>query len=531
MTIDYRIKLRWLIVFSSIIRCVFANLVELGNDEVYYYTYALQPDWNHFDHPPLVGLLIRFFTLNLNWVNDFSMRLGPICLAAINTWLIACIARTILNERAGLIAAILFTASIFSSIISGIFILPDSVANTFWLAAIYSMVIIIKTENSTNQSSQLLLLGLWIGLACLSKVNAIFLWFGFFGYICFHQRNLLQKKAFYLGIAISILCILPILIWNLEYDFITYKFHSERVSLWNSDIRLDYFMQTFFGQIFYNNPLLIYLYIIMLIQIFKNKIRIRGLDKNIVLVLLYCSFPIILTTTGISLFRQTLPHWSGAGFFSLMILTALWVEIRIAHNDIPKTRKILNMLLNFILAIMIITVLLLKFYPGNLTGKGNEIELGKGDVSLDLTGWKNLEKQFYELRAKQIINGEMNANDPLLVYNWFPGGHILYYIARPLNMRLVAEGSITNLHKFIWLNHMTDPIHPNENAYLIVPSNNFVEPKEIYSGYFNEYIQSAVLEQKRGNRVIRKWYIYQLKGAKHLIGNKYPKDYLLLNEQ
>jgi len=46
-----------------------ACFTELGNDEVYYYTYALQPDWNHFDHPPMVGLLIRLTTINFYWLN------------------------------------------------------------------------------------------------------------------------------------------------------------------------------------------------------------------------------------------------------------------------------------------------------------------------------------------------------------------------------------------------------------------------------------------------------------------------------
>src|SRR5690606_6533155 len=139
---------------------------------------------------------IRFFTLNMNWVNDFSMRLGPIFLAAVNTWLIAKIASSLMNARAGLIAAILFTTSIFASIISGILILPDSVANTFWLAAVYFMLQIVKDPTSASRN-YFLLLGLSIGLACLGKVHAVFLWLGFLTYIIFHQRGLLRRKALY----------------------------------------------------------------------------------------------------------------------------------------------------------------------------------------------------------------------------------------------------------------------------------------------------------------------------------------------
>ena len=270
MSSEYKIKLRWLIIISILIRCIFAFNIELGNDEVYYFTYAVQLDWNHFDHPPLIGLLIRFFTLNLNWINEFSMRLGAIFLAAINTWLIAKIAGYLLNERTGLIAAILYTASLYSSIISGLFILPDSIANTFWLAALGSMIVVVKSEDRILKDNHLILLGLWVGLGCLSKVHSIFLWLGFLSYILIFQREILKNKELYLGLILTAVCFLPILFWNEEYDYITWKFHSQRVSFLESGIRWDFFAQTSFGQIFYNNPFLIYLYIIVFISLVKN---------------------------------------------------------------------------------------------------------------------------------------------------------------------------------------------------------------------------------------------------------------------
>jgi len=43
---------------SLLLRALVAALTDLGNDEVYYWTYALYPDWSHFDHPPMVGWII-----------------------------------------------------------------------------------------------------------------------------------------------------------------------------------------------------------------------------------------------------------------------------------------------------------------------------------------------------------------------------------------------------------------------------------------------------------------------------------------
>lgn len=54
MNNQYRTRLCILMAASLLIRALAAGLLELGNDEVYYWTYALFPDWSHFDHPPML---------------------------------------------------------------------------------------------------------------------------------------------------------------------------------------------------------------------------------------------------------------------------------------------------------------------------------------------------------------------------------------------------------------------------------------------------------------------------------------------
>lgn len=522
---EYWIKLRWLIIVSSILRCLFALFIELGNDEVYYYSYAEHLDWNHFDHPPMVGILIRFFTLNLHWVNDFSMRFGAIIMAAFNTWLIAGIARHLMSERAGLIAAVLYTASIYSSIISGLFILPDSIANTFWIAAIYSMVVILTTTDPHKQSNHFLLLGLWIGLACMSKVHSIFLGIGFISYILLFQRPFLKNRSFYLGMGLFMICVLPIWLWNEEYGFITWKFHSQRISYLDSGIRWDYFAQAIFGQIFYNNPLLIYMYVFVLFSLFKDKFKIKGLSKDIVYLLLLTSLPIIGATTAISLFRQALPHWSGPGFFGIMLISSMWIDQQIILNRISKIRKLLNFQLSFTLIIIAIGVLLINFYPGNLFSNSTNDQLGKGDITLDMMGWKDLKGQFEALRTEDISKGEMSIHDALLVDKWFPAGHLYFYLARPMEMRMIAEGKLTDIHKYAWINLSVPPIQKGENAYFIVPSNNYISVENQYSNLFKEIKLRKVLVQERSHQAVRYWYIYQLFSAKETIGNRHPMSY------
>jgi hypothetical protein len=83
----YRRKVFYLIIISTLMRLLIAGITEFGNDEVYYYTYALHLQWNYFDHPPGVALLIRLTTLNLWLTNELFVRLGAVLCAAAGTWL------------------------------------------------------------------------------------------------------------------------------------------------------------------------------------------------------------------------------------------------------------------------------------------------------------------------------------------------------------------------------------------------------------------------------------------------------------
>jgi 4-amino-4-deoxy-L-arabinose transferase-like glycosyltransferase len=95
----------WLIGVTIVVKVVLSFFLELGNDEVYYYTYAVQPDWNHFDHPGMVGWMMRLTSLNLHWVSTLSMRLGSIICAGLATMVIFKTGAIIKDEKAGYIAA------------------------------------------------------------------------------------------------------------------------------------------------------------------------------------------------------------------------------------------------------------------------------------------------------------------------------------------------------------------------------------------------------------------------------------------
>ena len=218
---------------------VTASVLELGNDEVYYFQYAMDLQPNYFDHPPGVAWLIRIFTLNLVLTDEFFIRLGAIVCAAIGTVLSYELGKRIKNERTGWFAAILYTSSIYSSVIAGTFIIPDSPQIVFWLASLLVMHhILFAKEEQPVLTRSWLAFGTLTGLAILCKVHGIFLWASMGLYILLFKPVLLKDRRLYLSAILTVVLISPILLWNIQNDFITYRFHSDRVAIRDSGIHL-----------------------------------------------------------------------------------------------------------------------------------------------------------------------------------------------------------------------------------------------------------------------------------------------------
>ena len=279
-------NLCYLLIISILIRCIIAAFFEFGNDEVYYWTYALYPDWSHFDHPPMVGLVMQLFSLNLTFTSEFALRLSSIIFMTINTVLMYLIGKEVKDKQTGFYAALLYTASIYSFVITGIFILPDTPLVLFTLLSTLHFTKYFKNKGNRH----IILAGLYSGLAMLSKYSGAFLWIGVGLYIILYARDELKKPSLYVSAFISLICLTPILIWNINNDFISFTFHGDRVGLFG-EFHPEYFLAELIGEFGYNNPVNYILVIMTLIAIFKGKKFMADMPKRLFLCL---SLPLII---------------------------------------------------------------------------------------------------------------------------------------------------------------------------------------------------------------------------------------------
>lgn len=509
--VNFRVYLTVLIITSTLIRAFLATVLELGNDEVYYRLYALYPNWSHFDHPGMVGWVMQLFSLNLLFQNEFFLRLGSVVFGAANIWIIYQTGKTIKNERAGFFAALLYVASIYATVITGIFILPDTPQNLFWLLSVWFILKTLPANPSTTAAGRnMLLVGLFIGLAILSKYTSVFLWLGAGLYILFFNRKWLTSRYLYLSILITLICILPILIWNFQNHFISFTFQGGRV-VSTGQIKFDYFLTELLGEIFYNNPINFVLIVLGLVAFFRNKME---LNKEFSRLILFISLPLILVFLFISLFRGTLPHWTGPAYTTLLLLAGAWMDQKVKPGIIFPKSIIAS--LSLLLIILVFGFAQINYGIFQLDKSTKITETGSNDPSLDLFGYKQVGDEFARIVKNDRATGEMPDDAILIGSNWFPLANYDYYAASPLGMKSFGLGTLDQIHKYAWTNRENDCFNIGMNAYFITDTRHYQDPTDTFSKYFETIVPCDTIEIMRGGQVDKLAFVYRLKNMKAL---------------
>lgn len=497
----YGKKVLGLILAVAILKLIVAFTLDLGNDESYYWFYSQDLKWNYFDHPPLVAIWVRFFTLNL-WLEDFPgfIRLGSIFSSGMATWAIYKTVATFHTNRAGWYAACIYNASFYAGLTAGLFIMPDAPQMLFWTVTLWMLARIIKDENDWTAW---IFFGIVAGLCIMSKVHGAFLYFGLGLFMLLKKRHWFQKPQFYIAVLISLIIISPILIWNIQNNFASYRFHSQRVTIDETVEGLP-FLKEVLNQVFFNNPFNVTLICMAIVAFY----RLRS-NRLPTLTLFNCiAWPLAGSLLFVSLFRDaTLPHWSGPAYVTLFPMAAVYLAQVSQKKVWPRWIK---WSLGTFVATLVGYMMLVHVYPGNL-GRSSGTQMGKGDYTLDVFGWSEGGKAFETFYEWEIANGAMQHNNPVVCAKWW-GAHIEYYFCRPVHLNMMGIGSLNLLHEYAWMNNRRKDKVDFTSAYCIVPSDEYYDVQQTYSPYYSNVQMVKAIETRRGNKLARLFYVYRLTG-------------------
>ena len=223
-----------LIAVATLLRVGWGAALEPATDEAYHWQFVLHPALSYFDHPPMTMLVEQAGLAACGgWVHPLSLRLGFILLCAGSSWILFLWTSRISDERAGFWAAVAFTLTYYFTAYGGTFAMPDSPLLFFALLTWWQAGIALDDrETGGRRLRAWLVVGLGFGGAMLSKYHGILLPAGVLAYVLItpKRRRALATPGPYLAVLIGALMFSPVIVWNAQHDWASFKFQGSRAA-------------------------------------------------------------------------------------------------------------------------------------------------------------------------------------------------------------------------------------------------------------------------------------------------------------
>jgi hypothetical protein len=327
-----------LLVGGLLIRLPIAFWLFPGYDEAYYYLYSQHLDWSYFDHPLLVALTTGIGPWLTGVTSQFTLRIGALFLHTLSLFLLYLTSRQLFNPRAALLTLAIATIIPIFQVGFGVLTLPDNPTIFFWTASLYCAAkeFFPRGREKYLPTYRLTILGILIGLTCLGKYHGFVLAASCLGFCLTSSAH---RRAFFspwgwLAIALFFLTIGPIWFWNLQHDWISFRFQlSSRFEpdpeaiLPPEGFNLFKIPLVLLVQIAYLFPTMgIPLCWVMGKALLDSYCQL----SSRYLMILWVSCPIIWGFTILGGGQQILPTWTMPGFWTLILLlgdrVVIWQE-------------------------------------------------------------------------------------------------------------------------------------------------------------------------------------------------------------
>ncbi len=226
---------RWFLLAFLTVRLWFWVGAFPNPDEAYYWLWGQHPSFSYYDHPPFHAWVQGLFSTLLGrstWV----LRLSNLVSNGILAVTLYRVGRYLYGEdgedRLWLMILLLVASPLF-------FLFLAMAWHDHWLVtlAVLSSFDFVRfvdgyKADGHGKSRHLYRSALFLGLAGLSKYNAVFVGLGFLVTLLTQRslRRLFLDPRLYLALGITILTLSPILIWNWQQGFASFQFYGERTS-------------------------------------------------------------------------------------------------------------------------------------------------------------------------------------------------------------------------------------------------------------------------------------------------------------
>jgi 4-amino-4-deoxy-L-arabinose transferase-like glycosyltransferase len=216
-----------LIAAMTALRMVYAGVLDLRTDEAYYWTWSKESVLSFLDHPPMIAWFIRFGTAIFGDTN-LGVRFAGIVAMLATQLLLADIVRRVTHDfRAVVLAVLMPEAALYYGLLMAK-VAPDVALIPFAVAMVWALVRL----DESNDARWWLAAGIFAGLALLSKFTAFMLLpaVAAFMLVPDWRRRWLTSPYPWLAALIAGLVFMPVLIWNWQHDWASFRFQLVRAT-------------------------------------------------------------------------------------------------------------------------------------------------------------------------------------------------------------------------------------------------------------------------------------------------------------
>jgi 4-amino-4-deoxy-L-arabinose transferase-like glycosyltransferase len=293
----------------TLIRFGLSLLFPLTADESYYWLWSKHLSLSYVDHPPMVAYL-NFLT-TFGHENIVMLRLGTVIITLLTSILIYFLAKKIFDEKVAFWSAVLFQI-LPHFVVVWLTMFVELPLALCWTAALLVLTLAIKSKVKSQKSKLWYILGIIIGLGCLSKYTMFLFWpcLAVFFLVSKENRFWLRRKEPYLCFLLSAVCFLPVIIWNSQHQWGSFTFHGAKASAdaWGTN-----FLPFVGDQLVHFTPFLLF----ALYNVYRYSLK---KDEGTRLLFSF-SAPVLLLFFLLSAKIKIWAHWTEVGYIGALPLT------------------------------------------------------------------------------------------------------------------------------------------------------------------------------------------------------------------
>ncbi|WP_298880951.1 glycosyltransferase family 39 protein [uncultured Polaribacter sp.] len=336
----------WVLGFQ-LFRLILLPFMGLMPQDAYYHLYGQNLSLSYFDHPGMIGYILRIFT-DVFGQSVFVVKFADFVITSLTILSFYKLASYFLSKQKLERALVLIVSTIFISILS-FNSTPDVPLLLFWTLSLICLYKAIFEEKKWFW----ILGGIAMGLAFNSKYTALVLQIGLIAFLIFSNkyRKLLLSPWFWMCIIISVAVTFPVWYWNYQNNFASFAFQGGERTSTITEFKLypNYFFGAIGHQMFLLLPVLFLIFITFSFKYIKRALLKFKIPQTKTLFLLAFFVP-----TFVGFFSLTPIYWVKLNWMMPSYITGIILAAMFISKKQLKTQVIFSIVFHVLVSLQIL---------------------------------------------------------------------------------------------------------------------------------------------------------------------------------